>query len=173
MRTPMPQSLLLMIGLTAALSSPQTLPAQEFILPYLGGGLRIGYVSKEGLSLGADVTLGALATSFVGLGSSNRGLFASVALGILMMPTAPKIIRYVSFGGGGIMLPVAVGASFGRTFYSLDGMKYTGTRSSLWGGVPFVLVSVDSYRFLSENAQIKDVGLWVRGALPMFIPVAP
>ena len=139
MRTPMPRPLLLAFSLIATLSLPHALPALDF-LPYVGGGLRLGYVVDEGLSLGAEVTLGVLLElenppSVVGL--------TSIALGIQTMPTEPRRLTYVSWAAAAFVAELTVaGAAVGKTHYSIDGKNHWGTRRILWGGAadyPFFL----------------------------------
>ena len=161
MRTPMHRPSLLLFGLLTTLSSPNALPAQDFI-PYIGGGLRLGYAFGEGPSFGAEVTLGVLQDI-----GRTAGL-TSIALGIQNNPIAPGPLTYVSWAAATLIPPMdLVGIAVGRTYYSLDGKNYWGTRSILWGGPLFILVSLESYRFPNLDTRKWSIGLWGRLAWPL------
>ena len=152
LRIPMPRRLLLVLGLFTTLSSPQALPAQA--LPYIGFGLRLGYVIGEGPSFSAEMTAGIFMLGFIG----------SIGVGGQTMPTAPNKFGYVCLSGGYLL----GGFSVGPIFYSQDNNKYIGTRKSIWAGPMIVLVSWDSYQFPSLDAPKKMlIGLWGRVPVPL------
>ncbi|MCH7573892.1 MAG: hypothetical protein IIA59_02090 [Candidatus Marinimicrobia bacterium] len=170
MRTPTSRPLLLIFGLSITLASPRALPAQGLDFnQYIGGGLRLGYVFGEGPSYGAEVTFGVLVFPII----------TSIALGIQSIPTAPRQLSYVSLSGSIFGM---LGIAAGKTFYSVDGVKYGGTRSIIWGAMavplqnPYFgrytilgsLVSLESYRFPNLDTQKWMIGLWGRFAFPRF-----
>ena len=169
MRAQMSRSLLLIFGLMITLSSPRSLPAQIFP-PYLGGGLRLGYVIGEGLSLGAEVTLGVL------LPVGRNPIVGSISIGFQTNPTVPRVLTYKSVSAATPLSETLslVGVAFGKTRYSSDGYnKYSGTRFILWGAQslgfsnPFIsaLVSLESYRFPNLDTSKWSIGLWGKAAL--------
>ena len=158
MRTPMPRPLLLIFSVLAILSSPPTLQSQ---VPYMGAGLRLGYVLGEGVSLGAEVTFGMVL--FI-----DPILTSSIAFGVQRNPTAPRRLTYRSWSAAMNITGIQfMGIGWGKTFYSLDGINYSGTRRILWGGPIFILVSLESYQFPNLDTQKKEIGLWGRIGVPL------